>query len=145
MLSTALARGSRRGMLSVSRASNTWVERYSFPYEPVPVVAQYAPYVVRIRGSKFYDWCSCGHSDTQPWIDGKCLCSKHEQGFRTLKYQMPIGGFKLICGCKNCGYRPEFDGSCYLKYIEDFPIMGAGYMFAFWFTFATLTSYYFHP
>ena len=145
MLAKAVARVSKRGLFSASRATNTWVERYSFPYEPVAVVAQYSPYLVKIEGSKIYECCSCGHSEIQPWVDGKCLCSKKEQGFRPLLYKSPTSGFKLLCGCKQCSYRPEFDGTCYLKYMEDFPLLAAGYVFAFWFTFGTVTSYYWHP
>jgi len=145
MLASALARVSRRGMLTVSRASNTFIERYAFPYEPVPVVAQYAPYLVRVQANKLYEWCSCGHSQTQPWIDGQCLCSKKEQGFRPVLFQSPANSFELLCGCKNCSYRPKSDYSCYLKYMEDFPLMASAYLFAAAFSISTVGSYYFHP
>jgi hypothetical protein len=136
---------SQRGFLSLSRPSLTWIERYSFPYEAEPVVAQYKPYVVKCERGVVYNFCSCGHSQTQPWIDGQCLCSKKEGGHRPLSYIPSFTGYKLLCGCKHCSYKPEFDGTCFLKYIEDYPINGAVMTFAVWFSFATVIGYYFHP
>ena len=140
-----LSRASFRGILSVSKAKRTWVKNYSFPYEPVATVAQYIPYTVKVERGATYDWCSCGGSQTQPWTDGACQCSKKEGGFRPITYTSQHTGYKLLCGCKHCSYKPEFDGGCYLKFVEDFPINGAALTFAVWFTFATLTSYYWHP
>ena len=134
-----------RCLFTRSEAQRTWAEKYGFFHEPPATVAQYRPYVARVEANKTYQWCSCGHSQTQPWTDGQCLCSQKVDGHRPLEYRTTHSGFKLFCGCKHCGYKPEFDGGCYLKYTEDFPLQGAMYTFAFWFAFAASTSYYFHP
>jgi CDGSH iron-sulfur domain-containing protein 3 len=131
--------------LKPSGIKMTWTERYNFTYEPKAVVSQYSPYCVKVEANKSYEYCSCGLSQTQPWVDGACKCSTGTDGFRPIEYRSQMSGFKLLCGCKHCGYKPEFDGGCYLKFVEDFPLKGALYTFAAWFTAGTIISYSFHP
>jgi len=135
----------RASFFSQSRiAAGPW-EKDWFPHEPIPKVAQYMPYSVRVKAHEIYHWCSCGESQTQPWIDGNCKCSKHEDGFRPRPYSTNKDGVRLLCGCKSCFDRPVFDGTCWIKFCNDYPQQGAMYLFAFAFGLSTIMSWYFHP
>lgn len=135
----------RAGFFTQSRIVASPWEKEWFPHEPIPKVAQYSPYAVRVKAQEIYHWCSCGDSQTQPWIDGNCKCSKHEDGFRPRMYSTNKDGVRLLCGCKSCFDRPVFDGTCWIKFCNDFPQQGALYLFAVGFTLSTMVSYYWHP
>lgn len=133
------------GFFTRSRSVASPWEKEWFPHEPIAKVSQYMPYAVRVKAREIYHWCSCGESQTQPWIDGNCKCSKHEDGFRPRLYTTNKDGVRLLCGCKSCFDRPVFDGTCWIKFCNDFPQQGALYLFAVGFSLSTLVSYYWHP
>jgi CDGSH-type Zn-finger protein len=132
--------------LEHKRLGSLWTNVW-FPYEPVPVSPQLAPYIVKVEGGhgEAYEWCSCGESMTQPWADGKCKCSKCVGGWSSTKYMPRRDGYKLLCGCKMCVNRPKYDGTCTVVWFDHNPVMGSAMIFGGGFTLATLVTYLFHP
>lgn len=116
-----------------------------FPFQPNAKVAKYGPYCVKLEAGKTYNWCSCGESQTQPWIDGQCKCAKHEAGFRPVEILCTVTGHRLMCGCKRCFVRPTFDGTCFVKYVADFPLQGCAAAFLATFAVGSAVTYLFHP
>jgi CDGSH-type Zn-finger protein len=118
-----------------------------FPYDPIPVSPQMAPYVVYVKGGhgEVYWWCACGESTTQPWADGTCKCSVGAEGWRAIQYMPRRDGYKLLCGSKMSVNKPKYDGTCTVMWADHNPGKTCVYVFVFAFVNAVWMSYLFHP
>ena len=72
-----------------------------------PVVAQKAPFGVKVQEGKSYWWCACGLSKEQPLCDG----SHKGTGIEPSKYSAEKSGTVYFCGCKNTKDVPVCDGT----------------------------------
>jgi len=72
-----------------------------------PVVAQKAPFGVKVEEGKSYWWCACGLSKEQPFCDG----SHKGTGIEPSKYSAEKFGTVYFCGCKNTKNVPVCDGT----------------------------------
>ena len=72
-----------------------------------PVVAQKAPFGVKVEEGKSYWWCACGLSKEQPFCDG----SHKATGIEPSKYSTEKSGTVYFCGCKNTKEVPVCDGT----------------------------------
>ena len=72
-----------------------------------PVVAQKAPFGVKVEEGKSYWWCACGLSKEQPFCDG----SHKGTGIEPSKYSAEKSGAVYFCGCKNTKDVPVCDGT----------------------------------
>jgi CDGSH-type Zn-finger protein len=72
-----------------------------------PVVAQKAPYGVKLVAGKSYAWCACGLSANQPFCDGK-----HKSGdIRPIVFKAEADEEVWLCGCKQTKNGPHCDGT----------------------------------
>ena len=71
------------------------------------IIAQKAPCKVELEEGKTYYWCSCGHSNKQPFCDG----SHKGTGFEPLAYTAEKTGDAYLCACKRTANQPQCDGS----------------------------------
>ncbi len=71
------------------------------------VVAQKAPFGVKVEEGKSYWWCACGVSKEQPFCDG----SHKGTGIEPSKYSAEKSGTLYFCGCKNTKDVPVCDGT----------------------------------
>lgn len=118
-----------------------------FPYDPVPVSPQIAPYIVNVQGGhgETYSWCACGESSTQPWCNGVCDKFEKKGIWKAVQYMPRRDGYKLLCGCKYAVNRPKCDGSCTTMYCDHYPLQAAGVIFGLSFTFSVFMSFLYHP
>ena len=72
-----------------------------------PVVAQKAPFGVKVEEGKSYWWCACGLSKEQSFCDG----SHKGTGIEPSKYSAEKSGTVYFCGCKNTKDVPVCDGT----------------------------------
>jgi len=72
-----------------------------------PVIAQKAPYPVEVEEGRDYYWCSCGHSNKQPFCDG----SHKDTGMTPVKFKAEQTGTVYFCGCKHSKKGPLCDGT----------------------------------
>ncbi|MFQ5784050.1 MAG: CDGSH iron-sulfur domain-containing protein [Alphaproteobacteria bacterium] len=72
-----------------------------------PVVAQKAPFVVKVVAGKKYYWCACGRSAKQPFCDG----SHKDTGFSPIEFVADEPKDVYFCGCKHSARRPMCDGT----------------------------------
>jgi CDGSH-type Zn-finger protein len=72
-----------------------------------PVVAQKAPFGVKVEAGKSYWWCACGMSKKQPFCDG----SHKGSGLEPMQYTAAKTDTVWFCGCKASGAKPMCDGS----------------------------------
>ncbi len=72
-----------------------------------PVVAQKAPFGVKVEAGKTYFWCACGMSKKQPFCDG----SHKGSGMEPMQYTAAAADTVWFCGCKASGAKPMCDGS----------------------------------
>ncbi|OEJ68136.1 CDGSH iron-sulfur domain-containing protein [Magnetovibrio blakemorei] len=72
-----------------------------------PKIAATEPQPVNLEAGKKYAWCSCGHSQTQPFCDG----SHKEQGFKPVIFTAEESGEAWLCMCKQTATPPFCDGS----------------------------------
>jgi CDGSH-type Zn-finger protein len=72
-----------------------------------PTIAQTSPYGVDVEAGKYYTWCACGRSKSQPFCDG----SHSGTGFSPVTYQAEKTATVYFCGCKNTKNRPLCDGT----------------------------------
>ncbi len=71
-----------------------------------PLCPQKRPYVLSEEpGPKA--WCSCGHSQKQPYCDG----SHAGKGFAPVRVVVEKAGKVAWCGCKKTGTPPYCDGA----------------------------------
>ena len=72
-----------------------------------PVIAQKAPFQVKVEAGKSYWWCACGKSASQPFCDG----SHKGSGFSPIEFKAEETATVSFCGCKNTGNKPRCDGT----------------------------------
>jgi len=75
--------------------------------ENPPKIAARAPVQVELEEGKDYWYCTCGHSDTQPFCDG----SHKGRGFAPKKFTAAKTGPAWLCRCKHTANAPFCDGS----------------------------------
>lgn len=69
-------------------------------YRPpsIPVYAGFYPSNVYLYRGKLYDWCSCGHSWTNPFCNGQCKFVLTRN--RPIKFNVSESGYYKLCNCK---------------------------------------------
>ncbi len=72
-----------------------------------PVVAQKGPYQVTLEAGKAYFWCTCGHSQKQPYCDG----AHKTTTMKPQRFEAKESGTFNLCGCKASDDKPFCDGS----------------------------------
>ena len=70
-----------------------------------PIIAKKGPYVVELEEGKTYFWCSCGHSEKQPFCDG----SHTVTDLKPIKYVAKESKRHGLCGCKHTKNAPLCD------------------------------------
>lgn len=71
-----------------------------------PKIPQKQPYVMQIEPGN-YAWCSCGHSDNQPYCDG----SHKSTDFNPIVHRCEESQTVAWCGCKHSANAPFCDGT----------------------------------
>jgi CDGSH-type Zn-finger protein len=74
---------------------------------PEPIIASETPFSVEVEEGKKYAWCSCGHSNNQPFCDG----SHKGTGFLPIIFDAKESKTVYFCGCKKTNGQPLCDGS----------------------------------
>jgi len=72
-----------------------------------PKIAATEPKVVHLEAGKKYAWCSCGHSQTQPFCNG----AHKDKGFKPVIFTAEESGEAWLCMCKQTTTPPFCDGS----------------------------------
>ncbi len=72
-----------------------------------PKVAQKGPFQAELIAGKTYFWCSCGHSQKQPFCDG----SHKSTTMTPQKFVAETTAIYNLCGCKASDDMPFCDGS----------------------------------
>lgn len=71
-----------------------------------PKIAGTQPVVLDLEPGTYY-WCTCGHSEKQPFCDGK-----HKgTGFTPQKVELTEATKVPFCACKHSGKGHQCDGS----------------------------------
>lgn len=75
-----------------------------------PKVAKCEPACVQLEKGKTYAWCTCGHSENQPFCDGK---HKTTEGceLKSLKMTAEEDTEVWLCQCKKTKTPPYCDGT----------------------------------
>lgn len=71
-----------------------------------PNIAQEGPYLLELEAGTYW-WCSCGHSQNQPFCDG----SHKDKGFVPEKLVLEEPRKVYLCGCKHSNKKPFCDGA----------------------------------
>ncbi|RVU84486.1 CDGSH iron-sulfur domain-containing protein [Leucothrix sargassi] len=69
------------------------------------IIAKKGPYVVELEKGKTYFWCTCGHSEKQPFCDG----SHKVTDFEPLEFVAEESKKYGLCGCKHTKNAPICD------------------------------------
>lgn len=72
-----------------------------------PKIAATEPMGVELEAGKKYAFCTCGHSQSQPFCDG----SHKVTDFTPHIFTAEKSGEAYLCCCKRTGNRPFCDGS----------------------------------
>ena len=75
--------------------------------EPLPQIAQKAPYPIEVQAGEKYFWCACGKSENQPFCDG----SHQGSEFTPYAYNAEEDRTLFFCGCKQTAGAPLCDGT----------------------------------
>ncbi|MCZ6459094.1 MAG: CDGSH iron-sulfur domain-containing protein [Gammaproteobacteria bacterium] len=75
--------------------------------EPLPQIAQKAPYPIEVQAGEKYFWCACGKSENQPFCDG----SHQGSEFTPYAYNAEEDRTLYFCGCKQTAGAPLCDGT----------------------------------
>lgn len=80
-------------------------------YRPpsIPLVAGYYPVTVYLYRGKKYDWCSCGHSWTNPFCNGQCKFVLTRN--RPISFNVSESGYYKLCNCKLSANAPFCNGT----------------------------------
>jgi len=78
--------------------------------EIVPKLARCEPSLVKVEAGKTYSWCTCGHSENQPFCDGKHK-SIESHLFKSLKITFEKAEEVWLCNCKRTNNPPYCDGT----------------------------------
>jgi CDGSH-type Zn-finger protein len=71
-----------------------------------PNIAQKSPFVQKVEPGTYF-WCTCGHSQGQPFCDG----SHRGRGFAPMKVEIMEAKTVAWCGCKHTKNGCFCDGS----------------------------------
>ncbi|MBY0402615.1 MAG: CDGSH iron-sulfur domain-containing protein [Cyanobacteria bacterium] len=71
-----------------------------------PRVADTQPAILPLKAG-IYSWCSCGHSETEPFCDGKHI----GKGFCPKTFSLKSAQTVALCLCKHSQNPPYCDGS----------------------------------
>lgn len=71
-----------------------------------PVIVDKKPTVLELEPGTYY-WCSCGHSNNQPFCNG----AHKGTGFVPNKFEQTEKKKVALCLCKHTGNAPFCDGS----------------------------------
>ncbi|MDD9876370.1 MAG: CDGSH iron-sulfur domain-containing protein [Magnetovibrio sp.] len=72
-----------------------------------PNCAQKGPYEEEVIEGRPYFWCTCGHSQTQPFCNG----THRATSFLPMVYNAEKTGTVYFCGCKKTKTPPFCDGT----------------------------------
>ena len=68
---------------------------------------KYQPIGVDLEKDKFYYWCKCGHSKSQPFCDGS-----HQAYYcEPVMFSVPEDKTRKLCTCKQTSTPPFCDGT----------------------------------
>ncbi len=89
-------------------------ESYSYQegsYRPasMPVYAGYYPVNVYLYRGKKYDWCSCGHSWSNPFCNNQCKWIMTRN--RPISFNVSESGYYKLCNCKTSANAPFCNGT----------------------------------
>merc|ERR1711976_543061 len=78
------------------------------------LVAGYYPISVYLHRGKKYDWCSCGHSWSNPFCNGQCkfLMTRN----RPIAFNLSESGYYKLCNCKLSANAPFCNSTHKLLY-----------------------------
>lgn len=79
-------------------------------------IAEKVPAGIELEVGKTYFWCSCGHSQKQPFCDGSHRAVNEslaagETKFEPLKFSAEKTGKAWLCQCKQTQTAPFCDGT----------------------------------
>lgn len=74
-----------------------------------PKIAAETPAEVTLEKGKTYFFCTCGHSQKQPFCDGAHKAIEGE--FKSLRFEAEKDGTAWLCQCKRTKTPPFCDGS----------------------------------
>ena len=72
-------------------------------------IAQKSPYAVEVNSGDKKVWCSCGHSENQPYCDG--AHARKETGMKPIVCKFENSETVYFCGCKHSKNGAFCDGS----------------------------------
>jgi CDGSH iron-sulfur domain-containing protein 3 len=72
-------------------------------------IAQKSPYEVEVNSVDKKVWCSCGHSEKQPFCDG--AHARNNTGMKPIICKFENTEKVYFCGCKHSKNPPFCDGS----------------------------------
>lgn len=75
----------------------------------VPKIAQKSPYEITTQEGQKVAWCSCGHSEKQPFCDG--AHARNSTGMKPMLHKCEKSETVYFCGCKHTKTPPFCDGS----------------------------------
>jgi CDGSH-type Zn-finger protein len=80
-------------------------------YRPpsIPLAAGYYPVSVYLYRGKKYDWCSCGHSWSNPFCNGQCKFITTR--CRPIAFNVSESGYYKLCNCKQSANAPFCNGT----------------------------------
>jgi CDGSH-type Zn-finger protein len=68
----------------------------------------FSPIAVDLEKDKNYSWCSCGHSESEPFCDGS---HRKHNATPSLKFSVTENKTAHLCTCKLTKNAPYCDGS----------------------------------
>lgn len=74
-----------------------------------PKIAQKSPYEVSVNEGEKKAWCTCGHSEKQPFCDG--AHARNNTGMKPLLHKCSSTEVVYFCGCKHTKNPPFCDGT----------------------------------
>ena len=80
-------------------------------YRPpsMPAYSGIYPTHIYLHRGKTYDWCSCGHSQINPFCDGQCKWIVTRN--RPVTFNVKQSGYFKLCNCKMSANAPFCNGT----------------------------------